>query len=127
MSDTHFTCSGSSPGNVGKGFAFSGGSPGVGSGFSFSGNSPTSPSVYPSLRAPSGRALSEKVSCSPHDAVVCLINRLAHFDVCAGGKRLTRYERGTKMSDTKARIQNRVYPDAKATEKGKFAAEGGAR
>lgn len=46
MSDTHFTCSGSSPGNVGDGFAFSGGSPGIGSCFSFSGNSPTIPSGF---------------------------------------------------------------------------------
>jgi hypothetical protein len=49
MSDTYFTRSGSSPGNVGKGFVFSGGSPGVGLGFSFSGNSPTIPSSFPFL------------------------------------------------------------------------------
>jgi hypothetical protein len=39
--------SGSSPGNIGKGFAFSGGSPGLGSFMSHSGSSPTSPSVRP--------------------------------------------------------------------------------
>jgi hypothetical protein len=44
--ETHFSKSGSSPGNVGNGFAFSGGSPGIGSGFSFSGNSPTIPSSF---------------------------------------------------------------------------------
>jgi hypothetical protein len=41
--------SGSSPGNIGKNFAFSGGSPGLGSFMSHSGSSPTSPSVRPAL------------------------------------------------------------------------------
>ena len=45
------THSGSSPGNVGNGFAFSGGGPGVGSFMSHSGSSPTSPHVrsFPSV------------------------------------------------------------------------------
>jgi hypothetical protein len=70
MSDTHFTSSGSSPGNVGGGFAFSGGSPGIGSGFSFSGNSPTNPLVLLSFSAPSGVLLltSSLVPASPGDA-----------------------------------------------------------
>ena len=46
--DTNFSKSGSSPGNVGNGFAPSGGSPGVGSFMSHSGSSPTSLVVPPS-------------------------------------------------------------------------------
>jgi hypothetical protein len=48
--DTNFSKSGSSPGSVGNGFAFSGGSPGVGSFMSHSGSSPTSSRVRPTSR-----------------------------------------------------------------------------
>ena len=64
--DTNFSKSGSSPGNVGNGFAFSGGSPGVGSFMSHSGSSPTSPRVPSPYRATSCSAFSiQKFSVRP--------------------------------------------------------------
>jgi hypothetical protein len=52
-------------------------------------------------------------------------NRLAHLDVCASGKRSTRYERGTTMTYVKVRIQNGIDTDTKVTERCKLVADGG--
>jgi len=75
--DTNFSKSGSSPGNVGNGFAFSGGSPGVGSFMSHSGSSPTSSRVCSILRVVLTQSL--------HSENFHVVNALAH--VCLKGGR----------------------------------------
>jgi hypothetical protein len=66
--DTNFSKSGSSPGNVGNGFAFSGGSPSVGSFMSHSGSSPTSPRVRPADSRAASVARSQTFSSSDRPA-----------------------------------------------------------